>query len=91
MEKKKEPRILGAREMGLIYRVSRSERFYATPEERQIIHKFAAEGLVEIFPGELSSEIEVTNLGARCWFETIKAQNQVKFTAKGAVLIAKAG
>jgi len=89
METKREPRILGAREMGLLYRASQAERFYATAQEREIINKFAAEGLVEIFPGESNSKIEVTNLGARCWYETLKAQNRLRFTTKGEMLVAK--
>jgi len=88
MEKKKEPRILGAREMSLVYRLSRPDSFFATAEEKQIIDRFAAEGIVKVYPGEMSSEIEVTNLGAECWYETLKAQNRVNFTAKGDVLMA---
>jgi len=67
-------RVLSAREMGILYRLSRPASFFATPEEKMMIERFGAEGIVRIYSGDIDTGVEVTSLGAECWYETLKDQ-----------------
>ena len=84
--KMKDARVLSAREMSVVFRLSKPERFSATPEEKGLIDRFEAEGIVKVYPGEISTEVEVTKFGAECFFETLKVQNRLNIVSKGGMV-----
>lgn len=65
-------RILSDAEMDLVFRLSQSAPFSASAEERGVIFRMIGEGLLKIHPIEMTGEIEVTQVGVRSWFLTIK-------------------
>jgi len=80
-----EPRILSRVEMDLVFRLSKPETFRASADERGLIARMAGEGLLKIYPNELSREIEITQAGARSWFLTVKTQSEL-VTGRGGLI-----